>query len=525
MITYGFSLQGKSHVDTGTVCQDANKISRLQNGWYVAAVADGVGSAARSDIGSQLAVEKMIEYCEKTITGRPDFTEVKQMIEEAYEYALQGIRDYVEKCSGRIEEYDTTLSAVVYDGRRVAYGHAGDGGIMARLMDGRVVPLTERQKGMDGMSVRPLRAGASSWEFGICKKEVAALLLVTDGMLDGVFMPYLVNLVDCKDRIQLLNLKKNHVYVTAAQFFMNPDCVFKNRAIKEPENFIKRYVQGDVTKDDSNPFLSCLRHAYQHMFRSEEVEEICASVSKYQYPLLALKKVTDDKTVLCLMNEKAKVEKKEMEYFMEPDWKALQNRYEELAYPDKKQIRSTKNTEEDTKPSEKAEKNPLENLTHKSDFVKKNNAEKDSSQAKRGEDAYAVTNTPRLKKTLDVFVAITIIALVGTVILLATRLQGQQTVTSGISAGQNSYSDHIKEEKKWLEECVKDWDEGVLSEKEVEELTRMLTQLCKNRQLYQKLINKIGEEKKESQQKSVSTASPYVQTPEISTRKFQDNVR
>ena len=56
MILYGFSIQGKSHIDKGTVCQDSNKTGRLRAGYYFGAVADGVGSAPHSDIGSKLAV-------------------------------------------------------------------------------------------------------------------------------------------------------------------------------------------------------------------------------------------------------------------------------------------------------------------------------------------------------------------------------------------------------------------------------------------------------------------------------------
>lgn len=46
MILYGFSIQGKSHIDKETVCQDSNKTGRLRAGYYFGAVADGVGSAS-----------------------------------------------------------------------------------------------------------------------------------------------------------------------------------------------------------------------------------------------------------------------------------------------------------------------------------------------------------------------------------------------------------------------------------------------------------------------------------------------
>lgn len=43
MITYGYSLQGKSHIDRNTVCQDSSAAVKLKSGYYLGVVADGVG--------------------------------------------------------------------------------------------------------------------------------------------------------------------------------------------------------------------------------------------------------------------------------------------------------------------------------------------------------------------------------------------------------------------------------------------------------------------------------------------------
>lgn len=55
MITYGYSIQGKSHIQRGVVCQDSSKVQRLRANVYMGIVADGVGSAVHSDIGSKMA--------------------------------------------------------------------------------------------------------------------------------------------------------------------------------------------------------------------------------------------------------------------------------------------------------------------------------------------------------------------------------------------------------------------------------------------------------------------------------------
>ena len=40
IINYGFSLTGKSHVTKKIPCQDSHKIKKMENGWYIAAIAD-----------------------------------------------------------------------------------------------------------------------------------------------------------------------------------------------------------------------------------------------------------------------------------------------------------------------------------------------------------------------------------------------------------------------------------------------------------------------------------------------------
>ena len=72
MITYGYSLQGKSHIDRNTVCQDSSAAVKLKSGYYLGVVADGVGSAPHSDVGSGIAVESLQAYCEQYVKKGTD---------------------------------------------------------------------------------------------------------------------------------------------------------------------------------------------------------------------------------------------------------------------------------------------------------------------------------------------------------------------------------------------------------------------------------------------------------------------
>lgn len=332
MITYGYSLQGKSHIDRNTVCQDSSAAVKLKSGYYLGVVADGVGSAPYSDVGSRIAVESLQAYCEQYVKKGMKDVELEDILRDGYEYAFRQVEKFVTQQGGSIADYDTTLSSVLYDGTKVVFGHAGDGGIIVRKKDGTITPITERQKGADGTSVRPLRAGNSSWDFGICSDETASVLLVTDGMLDGVFQPVLVNLPSSAMELAKGTFAKNNVYVTACEFFMNPNMVYLNPHVKNHEAYMQHVLKGNLEKKDQDDFLKCMIYGYTKTLGKEEACRLCEAIKKFYFAVWAVTKVTDDKSVVCLMNEKAKVTPKEQKYYQEPNWKWRQECYQALLY-------------------------------------------------------------------------------------------------------------------------------------------------------------------------------------------------
>lgn len=332
MITYGYSLQGKSHIDRNTVCQDSSAAVKLKSGYYLGVVADGVGSAPHSDVGSGIAVESLQAYCEQYVKKGMKDVELEDILRDGYEYAFRQVEKFVTQQGGSIADYDTTLSSVLYDGTKVVFGHAGDGGIIVRKKDGTITPITERQKGADGTSVRPLRAGNSSWDFGICSDETASVLLVTDGMLDGVFQPVLVNLPSSAMELAKGTFAKNNVYVTACEFFMNPNMVYLNPHVKNHEAYMQHVLKGNLEKKDQDDFLKCMIYGYTKTLGKEEACRLCEAIKKFYFAVWAVTKVTDDKSVVCLMNEKEKVTPKEQKYYQEPNWKWRQECYQALLY-------------------------------------------------------------------------------------------------------------------------------------------------------------------------------------------------
>lgn len=312
---YGITLCGKSHIAKDKVCQDNHKIKKLSNGWVIAAVADGVGSAPHSDIGSKIAVDTLVEMCEELMPYDYNEISIKSMLRTVYNYALKKIIKEAEEAGNPPENYDTTLTAVIYDGKRIIYGHSGDGGIIGLTSYGKYVEITKPQKGEDNISVIPLRAGYASWEINSYEEDLASVILVTDGMLD-ILCPYLLN----------LDKDKSKVYVPLISYFADPVDMEKDNVVAEIEEFVRADEDYDVEK-----FYKRLTEVYKA--RTKDFEECIEGIKKYNFPLTLMDNVQDDKTIVALVNTEEEIQNSEGDYYTEPDWKALQEAFNRLAYP------------------------------------------------------------------------------------------------------------------------------------------------------------------------------------------------
>ncbi len=290
-ISYGMSIVGSSHIEKNVPCQDSHCFETLENGWMIAAVADGVGSAKHSEIASKMACDTFAQTCKASITKGSLLSAAKDILLKAYINADLAIKQYVNEKEDSITDYDTTLSAIIYDGERFVYGHCGDGGIVALTANGDYLKITSPQKAEDGVCVIPLRAGEQSWEFGECDEKVASILLATDGVYDN-FTPY------------LLKGQPVEFYIPLIRWFMDNNGIGitqDNR--RQVEESRKRFLCGE----------SC-------------------------------KSITDDKTVVVVFNADIVPALKDDSYYAEPDWAKLQEIWNRKAYP---HLYKDSNAEED----------------------------------------------------------------------------------------------------------------------------------------------------------------------------------
>lgn len=320
IIDYGISTVGKSHIRKGTCCQDSHYIKKLQNGWYIAAVADGVGSAKNSHIGSKIAAETVVEFCDECMPWDYNVISIKSMMRTAYNYAYKQILRESEQSGEPIESYDTTLSMVIYDGQRIIYGHSGDGAIFGLTTFGDYVEITRPQKSADGVSVIPLRGGYTQWVIDTYEEDLAAVLLMTDGMLETL----------CHYLLRDHERKTNNAYVPLASYFADP-YGFREEKIDHVRKLIAKFVIADESYN-ADEFYDRLLSIYKKR-ASDEADKIIDTLKRSNYPVNLMQAEQDDKTIVGLINTDLPVDDKEAAFYSEPNWGELQEAWNRKAYP------------------------------------------------------------------------------------------------------------------------------------------------------------------------------------------------
>lgn len=181
------SVPGVSHVRKGLPCQDAHRVEELARGGMVAAVADGLGSAARADRGAQVAVDVA------AITLRSALNRALPKGERAWQkllaQAFAETRSALVSLAGSegqpLADYATTLLVAVVTKQWLAVGHLGDGAVVARLgAEETAVTLSKPQRGEFANETQPLTSpdALTAVNYVCYPGPVQALALFTDGV-------------------------------------------------------------------------------------------------------------------------------------------------------------------------------------------------------------------------------------------------------------------------------------------------------------------------------------------------------
>jgi len=279
---YGISLPGTYHTKNDIVCQDSHQIIKIGKNAAIAAVADGLGSAEHSDVGSKTAVSVSMEHCRQNIAENAEAGQILDIIRAAFAAALEAVEKEAAENDHSLDSYDTTLTLAVLVRDALYYGHSGDSGIIALATSGRYEKVTTQQRDCEGR-VFPLFF-TEMWEFARYDNKVSSVLLATDGMLETFFPLYIKN-------------APVNIHVSLARFFMD------NRSLG-----IDKAGQETI---------------------QERIATFMENIPDEQ--------VNDDKTVVVLVNTSIKTKLQPEEYYMEPDWAELKKKYDEAwkreAYP------------------------------------------------------------------------------------------------------------------------------------------------------------------------------------------------
>lgn len=280
--SYGTTQQGTYHVKNNTPCQDAHLFKKINERFCIGAVADGLGSELYSDIASKIAVEKSVEYCSANIDETMPAEDILSVIKDAFSHSLSAIEEKAKEDKNAFDQYDTTLVVVVYINGTIYYGNSGDSGVVVLNSDGAYENVTEQQRDENGC-VFPLCFGEEHWVFDT-KENVASVLLATDGIYETLF-PY------------LLKGEENEIYIALAHFLMSNDTLgFNENNTDEVNKKMGAFIAG-----------------------------------------IPGEQVSDDKTVLVMLDDSVATSKQPDEYYAVPDWAALKKKrdeeYKKKAYP------------------------------------------------------------------------------------------------------------------------------------------------------------------------------------------------
>lgn len=199
----GVTKRGVAHRCYGTRCQDAHMIRRVKQvaiwkdggkrdrllpgkEYVVAAVADGLGSEAHSDIGANAAVNTAVStMCELIgawcATGDSALAiSMPRFIEQSMIKANNAVVKKAASMELPANEFDATLVIAVYDGDQLFYGSAGDSGLIAKTDAGFELVTHVSRVGESG--VFPLYC-RNKWEINY-RDHVRGFLLATDGVLE-----------------------------------------------------------------------------------------------------------------------------------------------------------------------------------------------------------------------------------------------------------------------------------------------------------------------------------------------------
>jgi serine/threonine protein phosphatase PrpC len=145
------SVCGSSHEKTGGVCQDSHYEHALSSEVLLAAIADGAGSASRSELGAEIAARTAVEALRSWSLAAPSWPESDEGWRAVMLAALEAARAAVELEAVAQElsprDMASTLILLLATPNLVVGAQIGDGAAVVADAEGTLAALTVPQSG------------------------------------------------------------------------------------------------------------------------------------------------------------------------------------------------------------------------------------------------------------------------------------------------------------------------------------------------------------------------------------------
>lgn len=199
-VLVGASVRGNGHIESNLPCQDNHKYEELGNGWGIAIVSDGAGSAAHSDMGSKIVVERGLVHFKKLIQqegwmDKNTLPSDAEWLSKSYSI-LRTMRDEVDlvakKNNVAIKELSATCLVIIFSPIGLLTVHVGDGRMGCKPVNGAWKTIMTPHKGEEANQTiflvsdfwgtpNYVQSGILVPESIVVREPVEAFALMSDG--------------------------------------------------------------------------------------------------------------------------------------------------------------------------------------------------------------------------------------------------------------------------------------------------------------------------------------------------------
>ncbi|RKZ92577.1 MAG: hypothetical protein DRR19_03850 [Candidatus Parabeggiatoa sp. nov. 1] len=131
----GGTVIGQSHIDSQLPCQDSHYYKEIANGWGIAIVADGAGSAANSHLGSEFVAKTAAQAFNQLVTNQewhiknqlPSENNWHVLATETLKTVRMTLENYATQKKLESKSLACTVIIVIYSPIGILITHIGDG--------------------------------------------------------------------------------------------------------------------------------------------------------------------------------------------------------------------------------------------------------------------------------------------------------------------------------------------------------------------------------------------------------------